>query len=72
VPREAWVVLITLSAAALAGLVLRGAADAGRSVRTRRGGQPRIDWESIEVQPGESPAAAAARQGETGPHKVAA
>ena len=62
--------LITLSAAALAGLVLRGAADAGRSVRPRRGGQPRIDWGAIDVDAGESPAAA--RQGEAGPRKVAA
>jgi hypothetical protein len=59
VPREAWVVVIVVSGAVLAWMLLATAVAPRPTGRPRRRGQPRIDWNAIDARDDDSAAAPA-------------
>jgi hypothetical protein len=58
VPREAWVVVIVVSGAVLAWMLLAAAVAPRPTGRPRRRGQPRIDWNAIDARDDEEAALA--------------
>jgi len=60
VPREAWVVVIVVSGAVLAWMLLATAVAPRPTGRPRRRGQPRIDWNAIDARDDDDSAAAPA------------
>jgi type III secretory pathway lipoprotein EscJ len=59
VPREAWVVVIVVSGAVLAWMLLATAVAPRPTGRTRRRSQPRIDWNAIDARDDDAAAASA-------------